>query len=292
MPTPASRGYAPFDLSPGEVVFGLFAGAVAVGSVVGFFGVVRRFRGVVWLRPGGRRARDGAIARRLVVGGITAGLLATLGVLLGWSDPVHVRGHLDYTLLFLVAAAAWQGLVAATVPWVGGFSLRDDVGERANVAAAWPAAAALAGAGVLFGLANAGAGDTIWTTVVPVAMATVAWLVLWLTLSLATGLPGRIAIGRDVAAGVRLAAYLMASAVVLGAATMGDFVSYGAAAADLVRLGWPVRIVWAIAAAAERVHRPTPARPVGAVGRDAGWVVVKHTVVAAIAVARAAGRWP
>lgn len=269
-----SRGHPSFDWSGDEVLFCIAAIGVAVVTL-------RSLAGDLFGVQPLHRASAG---RRVVRWGLVAGAGASLPVLLVWADPVHVAGHLDYTLLFMTGAAAWVGTVGRLMPWLG-LSIRDDVSERANLAAAVPAAAALLAAGLIYALSNIGRGDAIWTTLVPAAVATGLWLILWLLLAAATGVNDRVAIDRDPAVGGRLAAYLLASAIIIGASAAGDFAGYWPAFADLARVGWPAGAVWLLAGVAERWYRPTPDRPVGRVPADVVPTVLGHLVLTAIALA-------
>jgi hypothetical protein len=262
----------PFDWSADEAAFAVAAGVVAVATL----GPLAR--DLLRVRPFGPAAAAAA-GRRWVLAGVVAGVGACGVVLARWADPVHVVGHLDYTLLFAVGAAAWVGGVVGLMPWLGGVGVRDDVLERGNAAAGVVAAAAALGAGLVYALCNVGRGDTIGTTLVPAAAATAAWLVLWLLLATATGVADRVAIDRDPAAAGRLAAYLLASAAVLGTAMAGDFDGYGRALADFAVFGWPALVLWGVAAAAERRHRPTAARPVGRVGADSLPTIAVHAAI-------------
>lgn len=271
-----ARGYPLFDWSGDEFLVGVVATGVAAFTLLPLMGdllCVQSFG-----RPAG--------GRRVVLAGLLAGVGLSVPVLLWWADPVHVVGYLDYTLLFLVGAAAWVGFVGRVALPCVGLSIRDDVSERGNPAAAVVVAAALLGAGLIYALANVGGGDTIWTTLLPAAAATGNWLGLWLLLAAATGVSDRVAIDRDPAAAARLAAYLLASAAILGASMAGDFAGYEQASGDLVWFGcWPTGAGWVLAIVAERRHQPAPSRPVGRVTTDALPTVVGQVVLAVAAIA-------
>lgn len=69
---------------------------------------------------------------RLVLILLPLGALAGLyAVLQRWSDPVHVIGHLDYIVLFMIGGGAW---FVGTIAWLSlvGLSARDDAIERGN----------------------------------------------------------------------------------------------------------------------------------------------------------------
>jgi hypothetical protein len=269
-----ARGYGEFDWDGDESLFFFAAAATALFTFAPLLVSLISFKS---LRPIGN-------LRSLVIRGILVGLAIPLLVLLRWADPIHVRGHLDYTLLFMIGAAAWIGIVGRGVLPLLGISIRDDVLERANPAAAGVAAAALAGTGIIYGLCNVGSGATIWTTIVPAVAATGVWLLGWFLLLASTRSAEQVAIDRDTATAIRLTAYLLATAIILGAAMAGDFVSYRQAAADLVRLGWPVVLLWLVAFVVEAVTRLTPQRPRGRVKTGAIPVAAMYLAAAAILV--------
>jgi uncharacterized membrane protein YjfL (UPF0719 family) len=205
-----------------------------------------------WVLPSSHRALL-AIAPLL-------GLFCVGVTLVSWSDP-QVRGHLDYELLFLLGAATWMGIAAASFGWIG-LSVRDDAIQRANLASNIVTCGALVGVALAYAGSNIGAGPTIWTTLVPAFAATLSLLVVWFIFSLTSGAHEAIAVDRDVASGIRLAGLLIAVGLIFGGAMAGDFVSWSATFSDFIAHVWPAMLLAIIAIVIQRIARPTPQRPV------------------------------
>jgi uncharacterized membrane protein YjfL (UPF0719 family) len=239
-----------FDFSGDEWLFFLAAAIMAVVGAFKWYSAVTR---VGALRFPQRQ--------RLVLGAAPAVCLLVLWVVLrNWADPVFVAGHLDYELLFLAGGAAWLGLALKGFPMFG-VSPRDDAIERRNPAAAAAVVGGMLGVTLAYAYSNVGNGPTIWTTLVPAVVATVTLLLLWGLLELAGPVGEAVAIDRDVAAGVRLAAFLVAAGAVLGRAMAGDWYTWWGTFESFLDDGWPALGLVALAAAMNRLLRPTPERP-------------------------------
>jgi hypothetical protein len=184
---------------------------------------------------------------------------ALLYLVLQTASAYDVRDDWRYVVFYLVLGAAWVGVAAKLLP-LAGVSVRDDVLERGNPAAAYAAGGALLAISLCFAGGNIGDGPGWWVVVFSAALATAALFALWLGLDTLAGLADTVTIDRDRAAGVRLAGFLVASGIILGRAVAGDWVSTGATVRDFVLVGWPVLPLLGVAAALERNLRPTPER--------------------------------
>jgi uncharacterized membrane protein YjfL (UPF0719 family) len=256
----------------GDEVLALFAAAVAA-LILG----VRWYAAVC---GAGVLARNAGQRRVMAVWPLVC-LMVLLAVLLGWSDPV-VRNDGAYLFLFLVLGAAWQFATLATLP-VLGLSPRDDAIDRRNPAATVAICGALLGAMLCFAGGNIGRGPTIWTTIVPAALATGLWFVLWMGWELTTRGSEPIVIDRDLAAGIRLGGFLTAAGLVLGGSAAGDWQSLQATLVDLFEGAAAAAVLGVGAVLAHRFTRPTPDRPVAP--------VVSSGVIVAAGYLVAAGAW-
>ena len=239
-----------WDFAADEVLFFASAAAAALIAAGLWYRNIARLRTV----GGGRAIKlPLAVSPPLLLG-------ALLYVLQHWADPKYVVGQLDYILLFLAGGATWLW-IAAGISALIGVSARDDAIERGNAAAAITLCGALGGAMAIYAWCNVGAGPTIWTTIWPAAVATIAWAVLWAVIEAATHVSDAIAIDRDPASALRLAGGLIAMALVLGRGMAGDWTSWDSTFREFVRIGW---IALPLAVAIIVLHyllRPTPARP-------------------------------
>ena len=212
---------------------------------------------------------------------LLAALAGLLIVLTLWSDPLYVAGHFDYTLLFVLVVISWIFGIAGVAGLLG-IGLLDDVLTRNNRAALHAMTGAVLGGMSIYAGGNVGGGPTIWTTLAPAFIATVAWVALWVAVEVGSHIADAITIDRDTAAGVRQGGYLLASGLVLGRAIAGDWTSWSQTARDLAVLGSPV-IAWtALATILHHILRPTPMHP----RRD---VIAAGVIPACIMLATAVG---
>ena len=237
-----------FDFSGDESIF-MFA-----ASIVAVIGLLRWYLQVL------RRSTLRYPARqRAALAAAPVGCLIVLFVFLRkWSDPQHVAGHFDYELLFLAGGASWLFLSAGAFGWLG-LSWIDDAVERCNPAAVVAVCGAMLGVTLLYAYCNIGNGPTIWTTLLPALVATLAFLVVWLMEEAISDPAEAVTVDRDVATGVRLAAFLVALGLILGRAMAGDFYGWSDTWSGFLDLAWPALGLMLAAAAFDRVLKPTPA---------------------------------
>ena len=236
-------------MSDDEVSVGVLAAVFAAAFWAGGFYTARR------ADPLARSGRGRAVA--IVV------LLTALGVvtaaLVTGADP-QVRSNPGYVVLFLAVAA--DALAAATLAGSAfGLSALDGFVRGPNAAAAWAVAGLWLGTGLVNAGANIGRGDTIDTTIGPLALALATLLLLIGVLAAATGRFRAVRIDRDTPAGVRAAGLFVAWGLVLGRAVAGDWESARRTWEDFLAHGWPVLVLLVIAVPAEWVLRPTVRRP-------------------------------
>jgi hypothetical protein len=245
---------------------------------------------LLWYLPLARVNRLNASPRwRAALALCPPGCLALLVPVLRSLAAIEVRADGRYVLLFLIMGGAWLllGWLACALL---GVSVRGDAIENANPAAVSHACGALAGAVICFAWANVGEGPTIWTTVGPALLATLALFATALAVELATRPSEAIAIDRDLASGLRQAALLAAAATVLGRAVAGNWESAQGTLRDLVDLGWPALALAAAAIAMNRILRPSPQHPVPPV-LGAGLVPGGVLLAGALAWVQSLGPW-
>lgn len=183
-----------------------------------------------------------------------------LFVILKTLSSFDVQDSPIYLTFYMVMGAAWVGLATQLTP-LAGVSRRDDVLERRNPAAAVALAGAIVGITLTFAGGNIGDGPGWWVVVFSAAIATGTLYLTWLALDNLTGVGDTVTVERDMAAGLRLAGFLVAAGAILGRAAAGDWVSVPATLRDFVVAAWPILVLLAVAVVVERVARPTPARP-------------------------------
>jgi len=171
-----------------------------------------------------------------------------------WSSH-DVRDSRQYTFFYLVLGAGWLGLGPAFLRYLNLY-LRDDLLERNNVASGWAGGGALLGLTLCFAGGNVGDGPGWWVVIYCAALATGTAALGWILLDALTKVSDNISIERDVSAGIRAGGFWIAAGLVLGRAVAGDWVSFGAANMDFVRLGWPFLLLVAVAMLVELPLRP------------------------------------
>jgi len=187
------------------------------------------------------------------------GLLGLKYVLAHYADPV-VRADVDYQWLFLATAMVWLNAVRYLSPFLG-IGIPGDVIERNNSAAVAALTGALVAVMIVFSGGSIGSGPTIWTTLIPAFLGTIALFGFWLVLESASHPSAAIGEDRDLAAGLRLAGFLVAVAFIFGYAAAGDWVSMGDTFSSLILRGWPALIVLMVAVLFETRLKPTPQVP-------------------------------
>lgn len=263
-----------WDFSGDEFAF--FGLAVLFGG----FGLLGWYYALLRIR---RPKVPGVFLQRFVLAGVPPLALGLLWVVLQrWGDPVFVAGHVDYLLLFMAGGAMWMGLSVGVGFPLAGLFVREDALERANPAAVAGSVGAILAVILTYAGGNIGNGPTIWTTLVPAFLATVALFVVWIVLELLGGARESVAVERDVAAGVRLAGFLVAVGLILGRAAASDWETWAGTFDDLCRLGWPALLLVIPAAVLNRLFAPTPRRPHAPVGRYGIYPAMAFVALAAI----------
>lgn len=233
----------------GEVY--LFLGSAAI-FVFGIFLWAR------WLSSAGTLGREKA-----PLGVMVFAILVSLGMLVGvtwfWTAKETRHGQ-PYTLLVVAMGGAWLVACSGLFRWLG-LSVREDACERRNRSAALAISGALIGAMFIFCGANTGEGPSFWNNVYSALLGGVAWFALWQTLEGTTKVSLAITEDRDVAAGIRVGAFLAAEGLVLGRALSGNWHSVQATTWDFLRDGWPAIVLMVLAVILERMLRPTAANP-------------------------------
>jgi hypothetical protein len=205
-------------------------------------------------------AAHSSLGRTVLLAAPPLAIAAVYGVLRA-AAAGDVREDPRYLLMYSALGAAWLGLATVWLP-AAGISPRDDAIERGNPAAGIAAGAALLAVALCYAGGNVGDGPGWWVVVFSAALATGALFLSWLLFETVSGISDVVTIDRDLSAGVRLGAFLVACGAIFGRAAAGDWVSAPATVADFVVVAQPAVLILAAAAFVERAARPTPSRPV------------------------------
>lgn len=190
---------------------------------------------------------------RLILGLTPAVCLTFLLLCLEKWAASAVRESTLYVLIYLALGAALLGVSAQLYPFLG-ISARDDVLERRNGAGLIAIVAALVGTALCVAGGNIGEGPGMTVVIVSAGMALCTWFVLWYVADLLSGrvVAERITVGRNMGSGVRIAGFLVANGVILGAASAGDWIP-GRFLHDFALSAWPALPLTVLATFVERV---------------------------------------
>ena len=186
-------------------------------------------------------------------------LLVLYVILRRWAS-FDVKDSAEYLFQYVALGAAWLGVALRFLPRFG-ISARDDVAERGNTAAAVALAGALVGIMLCYAGGNVGDGPGWWVVVFSSGLATIAFFASLGVLESKSHASDAVTIDRDVATGIRHAAFCVAQGGLLARGVAGDWRSAGGTINDLVVHGWPALAVLALAILFERMLRPTAAEP-------------------------------
>jgi uncharacterized membrane protein YjfL (UPF0719 family) len=197
---------------------------------------------------------------RLVFGACFAASLILIAAALHLWGAAEIRADPSEVFGLTFAAAVWLVLATMLFSWLG-LSYHDDIVERKNGAAL----VALCGALIAFALiyigGSIGEGPSYSNNVFSAGLGTAGLLALWVVLELCGNVSRSITEERDLASGLRLAGFLLATGLLLGRAVAGDWHSEGATLHDFIHDGWPGTVLCGMALLIEWFARPSRCRP-------------------------------
>lgn len=236
-------------MSDGETLVLIVSGLIAIVAWPLWFVRVLRVKS---LAPA-----SASLAPVLLAPWVSAALLYAVLKTAASSDVVDDP---KYVFMYQVFGAAW---VAVGALWLRrlGISLVDDAVERRNAAASWAIAGFVVGLTIVFAGSNIGDGPGWWVVLFTGGLATSVYLLLWWGRERFESISETVVIDRDLATGLRIAGWSVATGLVLGRAAAGDWTGTGAAVVDFVDFGWPAVLMTGLAVLVEPRLRPTPETP-------------------------------
>ena len=159
-----------------------------------------------------------------------------LVVLLRWSSS-DVRADREAILFYMILGALWLRLGLFLLSLTG-VSVREDVLERQNRAAAWAICGAMAGLTFCFAGSNIRQRPGPEVVLFCAALSTAAFFAVWLCFEQMARLGDRITIERDQGVGIRIGAWCAGAGLILGSAVAGDWKSTAGKLRDFVQFGW------------------------------------------------------
>ena len=170
-----------------------------------------------------------------------------------------VRNDSAFLAYYMILGAGWIGACWKAFPMLG-VSPRDDVIERGGSAAGWVVNGAVFATMLAFAGGNIGNGPGVNVVLFSSLLSTGALFLSWLVLEMSTQpcLSDRITIGRDEAAGIRLAGLLISLGALFGAGVSGDWISVGDTVFTFAKFSWPalilVSLAWLVEKMAPQIH--------------------------------------
>jgi hypothetical protein len=164
-----------------------------------------------------------------------------------------VAGSFSYTLFYLLLGLAWVFFGLKLVFKLFDLSWIDDALQNRNKAALFAVTGAFLGLTVIYSGANVGDGPGWWCVLFAGGLGITAWFLLSLFLNKFSQVFERITIERDMSCGIRFGSYLLASGLILGRASAGDWTSFYMTIEEFL-VGWPVLILTLLALLIERYY--------------------------------------
>ncbi|WP_020621198.1 hypothetical protein [Paenibacillus daejeonensis] len=134
----------------------------------------------------------------------------------------------------------------------------DDALQRGNRASLAAYAGAFLGMTMIYTGANIGDGPGWWTVIVAGSLGFASWMVLAAQFNKYAHVSEQITVDRDLASGIRFGGYLLASGIILGRASAGDWTSWWMTIVEFLA-GFPVLLLalWALQVERSQANRST-----------------------------------
>jgi hypothetical protein len=150
-----------------------------------------------------------------------------------------VTDNVVYIMFYIFLGYAWQYAGIQVMVALFDLSMIDDVLGANNSAALAAFAGGYLGLAVIYSAANIGDGPGWWCVVFAGGLGLAAWAGLALIVNRFAHVFERITVERDISCGVRTGCYLLASGIILGRASAGDWTSAAMTVIEFLD-GWPV----------------------------------------------------
>jgi hypothetical protein len=146
---------------------------------------------------------------------------------------------LIYIYFYIFLGFIWLAATMRFSFYCLNISWKDDVMENRNKAALWALVGILLGAALIYSGANIGDGPGWWCVIFAGGLGMIMWFILGAIMIKFTQVGDSITIDRNVGSGIRYGSYLLASGLILGRASSGDWTSFESTVIEF-GVGWPV----------------------------------------------------
>jgi len=164
-----------------------------------------------------------------------------------------VRDSPFYIFYYIILGYAWIYFGCRFFFQLFDISWIDDVLYRNNKAALFSFTGGILGLIIIYSGANIGDGPGWWCVVFAGGLGAITWFILGIIINKFTDIFDRITIDRDISSGIRFGLYLLASGIILGRASGGDWTSFFMTIIEFF-VGWPVLPLTALAILIERYY--------------------------------------
>lgn len=155
-----------------------------------------------------------------------------------------------WVIFYIVLGYAWIRFGVFLMESVLDLFCIDDTIYRDNKAAIIPVSGGFLGVTLIYVGANTGDGPGWWVVLIAGSLGLTAWIGLAWLINRFTGISERITVDRSMGGGIRFGAYLLASGLLLGRASGGDWTSFYATCVEFM-VCWPVIPLALLVTAAE-----------------------------------------
>jgi len=161
-----------------------------------------------------------------------------------------------FIAFYVLLGYAWLSLGVLSMFCFFDLSWIDDVVNLNNKAALSAFTGGFLGLTIIYSGANIGDGPGWWCVIFAGGLGLVTWLFLGAGICMADDMSERITVERDLGCGVRFGLYLLASGIILGRASGGDWTSFRMTIVEFYDVydRWPVLLLAAIEIAVEKFY--------------------------------------
>jgi uncharacterized membrane protein YjfL (UPF0719 family) len=213
----------------------------------------------------------------MIVPGTCVLLIAV--VLWKWGPP-DVRSSAGWIIQYTMAGATWL-MLGLYLLSLFGVSVRADVMERQNSAAAWVVYGALIGTALCYAGANFGSGPGTEVVLFCVVLSTAFLFGFWFCLERVFRLTDRVTIERDEGTGIRAGGWMVTLGLIFGGAVAGDWESLEGTVRDFLRYAWVAILFLLVAVAIELALKRTQKKENSRCGTSAA-IAVAYILAAAL----------
>ena len=115
----------------------------------------------------------------------------------------------------------------------------DDALNMNNISAMYAVIGGFLGLSIIYAGANIGDGLGWWCVIFAGGLGIGTWILMGIVVDKITKAFERITVDRDISCGIRIGSYLLASGIILGRASAGDWTSFSMTVIEF-GVGWPV----------------------------------------------------